>query len=63
MPIVALSDFLTALAAIVESRRPGLFNLFLPQLVTLREFTAVVRAASGRNPLLVPVPPACCALC
>ena len=56
MPIVALADFLTALSAIAESRRAGLFNLFLPQLVSLREFAAAVRAASGRNVLLVPVP-------
>jgi nucleoside-diphosphate-sugar epimerase len=56
MPIVALADFLTALAALAESRRAGIFNLFLPQLVTLREFAAAVRAASGRKTLLVPVP-------
>jgi NADH dehydrogenase len=56
MPIVALADFLTALTLIAESRRAGLFNLFLPQLVTQREFAAAVRAASGRNTIMVPVP-------
>jgi uncharacterized protein YbjT (DUF2867 family) len=58
MPIVALADFLTALAALAESRRAGIFNLFLPQLVTQREFAAAVRAASGRETFLVPVPAA-----
>jgi len=56
MPIVALADFLTALTLIAESRRAGLFNLFLPQLVTQREFAAAVRAALGRNTILLPVP-------
>lgn len=56
MPIVALADFLTALTLIAESRRAGLFHLFLPQLVTQREFAAAVRAASGRNTILLPVP-------
>jgi nucleoside-diphosphate-sugar epimerase len=57
-PVVAVADFQTALAAVVEGRRAGLFNLFNPEQVTMKELIAAVRRASGRRALLLPVPSA-----
>ncbi|HTM08807.1 MAG TPA: NAD(P)-dependent oxidoreductase [Verrucomicrobiae bacterium] len=56
VPVVALRDFINALAAVLEKRRTGLFNLYHPRLVTLRDLIAAVRMASGSRALLLPVP-------
>jgi nucleoside-diphosphate-sugar epimerase len=56
MPIVALADFQTALAAVIEQDRAGAFNLFNPELVTMKELFAAIRAAAGSRAILAPVP-------
>ena len=55
-PVIALSDFLSAVGGIVERRLTGVFNLFNPHLVPLRALTLLILAGSGRRALLVPVP-------
>ena len=56
VPVVALADFSAALAAILEQRRAGLFNLFNPDPVTLGELLRAIRAATGSRTVLAPVP-------
>lgn len=56
VPIIAIADFQEAAASIVERRLTGLFNLFNPDLVTLRELMLAIRAAAQRRTLLIPVP-------
>ena len=56
VPIVALADFQTALAAVIEQDRAGAFNLFNPELVTMKELFAAIRAAAGSRAILAPVP-------
>jgi nucleoside-diphosphate-sugar epimerase len=54
--IVAIGDFQRALAAIVERRLTGLFNLFNPVVVTLKDLVLEIRTAAVRKPFLLPVP-------
>jgi nucleoside-diphosphate-sugar epimerase len=56
VPVVALSDFLDALAAVIEQGRAGAFNLFNPDMVTMKELFAAIRAAAGSRVILAPVP-------
>jgi hypothetical protein len=56
VPIVALTDFLAATAAVAAQGRPGLVNLFHPELPTLKELLTAVRAATGGRTIFVPVP-------
>jgi nucleoside-diphosphate-sugar epimerase len=57
VPVVALSDFLAVLAVvIVGERRAGAFNLFNPDMVTMKELFAAIRAAAGSRVILAPVP-------
>ncbi|HEX9442632.1 MAG TPA: hypothetical protein VGA73_00860, partial [Candidatus Binatia bacterium] len=58
VPVVALADFSTALAEIVERRRAGLYNLFNPEPVTLKDILAAVRAATASRTALLPAPAA-----
>jgi NADH dehydrogenase len=58
VPIVAIADFQRALAGIVERRLSGLFNLFNPDLVTLKDLILEVRASVPRRAALLPVPAA-----
>jgi nucleoside-diphosphate-sugar epimerase len=55
-PIIAIADFLQALAVIVERRLTGLFNLYNPDVVTLKDVMLEIRTAARRHSLLVPVP-------
>jgi nucleoside-diphosphate-sugar epimerase len=51
--ILALTDFLAAVSALVESNRTGAWNLFAPELLTPAEFTRAVWRGSG---VIVPIP-------
>jgi nucleoside-diphosphate-sugar epimerase len=56
VPIVAIADLDKALAAIVEGGRTGLFNLFNPELVPLRDLMFEMRRLAPHRAMLVPVP-------
>ena len=56
VPIVAIDDLCEALAAIVERRLAGIFNLFNADLVPLVEVLQQTRTASNGRALLLPVP-------
>jgi NADH dehydrogenase len=56
VPIVGIADLLQALAAIAEEGRTGLFNLFNPELVPLRDLMFEIRSLAPRRAMLVPVP-------
>jgi NADH dehydrogenase len=56
VPVVALADFQTALAAVIEQGRAGAFNLFNPELATMKELFAAIRAAAGSRAFFAPVP-------
>jgi len=56
VPIIAIADLAQAVALIVERRLPGLFNLFNPDRVPLRDVLREIRAGAGRRTRLVPVP-------
>jgi nucleoside-diphosphate-sugar epimerase len=56
VPIIAIHDLTHALMAIVERRLAGLFNLFNPDYVTLRDVVLQIRATAGRRALPVPIP-------
>lgn len=51
--VIALTDFLAAVTAIVESNRTGAWNLFAPDLLTPAEFARAVWRAPG---VVVPIP-------
>jgi nucleoside-diphosphate-sugar epimerase len=56
VPIIAITDLDVALAAIVERRLAGAFNLFNPELVPLHDLLFEIRRLTGSRALLVPVP-------
>jgi len=56
MPVLALADFLQALGEIVERQLTGLFTLFNPDPVMLRDVVLAIARAAQRRSLLVPVP-------
>jgi nucleoside-diphosphate-sugar epimerase len=58
VPVVALTDFQTALAAVIELGRAGAFNLFNPEPVTMKELFAAIRNATGSRAFFAPVPAA-----
>jgi nucleoside-diphosphate-sugar epimerase len=56
VPFIGLEDLQLSLATIVERRLTGLFALFSPDRITLKELMLEIRAAAGRRTLLIPVP-------
>lgn len=56
VPVVALEDLQCALVHIVEHRTTGLFNLFNPAPVSLRDVVLEICAVRRTRPLLIPVP-------
>ncbi len=55
IPVVSTGDLLEALAALIESGRAGAFNLFHPDLVTMRTLIETVNRAGGHRALYVPI--------
>jgi NADH dehydrogenase len=56
VPVLALADFVAAVAAILERGVAGRFNLYNAEPVTLRALVESIRAANGGRALLAPVP-------
>jgi nucleoside-diphosphate-sugar epimerase len=56
VPIIAVNDFTSAICALLDERRAGVFNLYHPDLVALRDLIAAVQASNGRRALLAPLP-------
>jgi len=56
VPVVAVKDFTNAVCALLDERRTGLFNLYNPDLITLRQLIMAIRAAHGRRALLARLP-------
>lgn len=56
VPILAIADLQRAVADVTDARRTGLFNMFNPSLVPMRDIINEIRAAAKRPQLLVPVP-------
>jgi nucleoside-diphosphate-sugar epimerase len=56
VPVLALADFVAAVAAILERGVAGRFNLYNPEPVTLRALVESIRAANGSRTRLAPVP-------
>jgi NADH dehydrogenase len=56
LPLVAVKDFTNAVSVLLEDDRTGVFNLYHPDLVALRDLIAAIRAANGRCGIVSPVP-------
>jgi NADH dehydrogenase len=56
VPVVGLRDLTGALVQLVERPRPGVYRLYLPELVTLSELFRSIRAAGNFKTVLMPVP-------
>jgi nucleoside-diphosphate-sugar epimerase len=56
VPIIAIADLARAVATIVERRLTGVFNLFNPEFVPLRDVLNEMLAHAQRRVLLVPMP-------
>jgi len=56
IPVIGITDFVRAMAVLLNQRRPGAFNLFNRDLIPMRTFVDTVARLAGRKPLRVPVP-------
>jgi len=56
VPVLAIGDLTLALAAILEERLTGSFNLFNREAVPLRDLLTEIRSAVNSRSVLVPVP-------
>ena len=56
VPIVGILDFLAATRLIIESGRPGAYNLFCNEPVTLRELTESLNRHAGHRSMYVGIP-------
>ncbi len=56
VPIIGILDFLAATRSIIESGRPGPYNLFCDELVTLRELTEAVNRHAGHWSICIGIP-------
>ena len=54
--VIGLGHFLEAVAAVVEPRRAGAFNLFYESRPTMRQFVRAVKASAGQRTLCLPIP-------
>jgi NADH dehydrogenase len=55
IPVIALRDFLPAMRVILESAPAGAYNLFNPELVSMRRLMDTVGRIAGRHPRYVPI--------
>jgi nucleoside-diphosphate-sugar epimerase len=55
LPVIAVSDLLTAVQVIIERRGPGAYNLFHPEQITLRRMLDTVNRAAGHKAWYVPI--------
>ena len=58
LPIIGVLDFVAATRLIIESGRPGAYNLFCNELVTLRELTESLNRHAGHRSIVVSIPSA-----
>jgi len=56
VPIIGIVDFLVATRLIIESGKPGAYNLFCDELVTLRELTEAVNRHAGHRAMCIGIP-------
>jgi nucleoside-diphosphate-sugar epimerase len=56
VPVLSIGDAVRSIVLLVETRRAGAWNLFHPNIPTMRQIVDVVAAETGRRPLIVPVP-------
>ena len=57
LPLVSLSDFLSAMQRLLKSREAaGAYNLFNSDLVSMRTLVQRVQAKAGRRALYLPIP-------
>jgi nucleoside-diphosphate-sugar epimerase len=56
VPVIAVKDFVAAVSALLDGRRAGVFNLYHPDLIALRDLIAAIRTSSGRRAFLAPLP-------
>lgn len=55
LPVIAVSDLLTAVHVIVERRGPGAYNLFHPEQITMRRMLDTVKRTAGHKAWYIPV--------
>jgi NADH dehydrogenase len=55
LPVVAVDDFAAAMTTLLESRA-GAYNLFNPELVTMRQFMETINRAGGHRALYFNIP-------
>jgi len=58
IPAIALADLTTAVARLVQSRTVGAYNLFNPELVSIRQFADTVLQQTGHRATVVSLPSA-----
>lgn len=55
IPVIALRDFLQAMRVILESAPAGAYDLFNPELVSMRHLMDTVGRIAGRHPRYIPI--------